>query len=113
MGISPTEFLSRYGSQSGRSGGASATSNAGIPLELWGQHGDWKSAAAQRCYMQKDAMSILSVSRAAMGQQIPAPMPRVALPPIIRSSGVPSTHPVEEVTYSIEWVPEGSFAWQL
>ncbi len=36
MGLFPTEFLSRYGSQSGRSGGASATSNAGIPLELWG-----------------------------------------------------------------------------
>ena len=40
MGIPPTEFLSRYGSQSGRNGGASAASNAGIPLELWGQHGD-------------------------------------------------------------------------
>ncbi len=98
MGLSPTEFLSRYGSHSGRSGGASAASNAGIPLELWGQHGDWKSAAAQRCYMQKDVVSILSVSRAAMGQPIPALVPRGALPPIIRSSGVLSTPPVEEGT---------------
>jgi hypothetical protein len=39
-GISPTEFLSLYDSQSGRGGGALAASNAGIPLELWGQHGD-------------------------------------------------------------------------
>ena len=51
--------------------------------------------------MQKDAPSILSVSRAAMGQHIPAPVPRGALPPIIRSF-VPSTPPVEEVAYSIE-----------
>jgi hypothetical protein len=101
MGISPTEFLSRYGSQSGRNGRASASSNAGIPLELWGQHGGWKSAATQRCYMQKDAPSILLVSQAAMGQHIPAPVPRGALPPIIRKRFVSSTPPVEEVAYSI------------
>jgi hypothetical protein len=40
MGISPSEFLSRYGSQSGRNGGASVASNTGIPLKIWGQHGD-------------------------------------------------------------------------
>jgi len=40
LGVSPSEFLSLYGSQSGCSGAASAASNAGIPLELWGQHGD-------------------------------------------------------------------------
>ena len=40
LGISTQEFKAQYGSQSGRSGGASATSNAGIPIELWGQHGD-------------------------------------------------------------------------
>ncbi len=112
MGIPPTEFLSRYGSQSGRSGGALAASNAGIPLELWGWHGDWKSAAAQRCYMQKDVGSILSVSPAAMGQHIPAPLPRGALPPIIRNSCVLSTLAVEAVAYSIEGVPEGSLACQ-
>jgi len=47
MGVPPSEFLSLYESQSGCSGAASTTSNAGIPLELWGQQGDWKSAAAQ------------------------------------------------------------------
>jgi len=71
MGISPTKFHSLYGSQSGRNGGASAASNAGIPLALWGQHGDLKSAATQRYYMKKDVPSILSVSLAAMGYRIP------------------------------------------
>ncbi len=36
MEISSTEFLSLYGSRSGRNGGASTASNAGIPMELWG-----------------------------------------------------------------------------
>ncbi len=62
--------------------------------------------------MQKDAGSILSVSRAAMGQHSPAPMPRGALLPIIRNSCVLFTPPVEGVAYSVEGVPEGSFAWQ-
>ena len=62
--------------------------------------------------MQKDAGSILSVSRATMGQHIPALVPRGALPPIIRNRCVPSTPPVKKVAYSIEGVPEGSFAWQ-
>jgi hypothetical protein len=64
MGLSPEEFLAQYGSQPGRSGVTSAASNAGILLELWGQHGVWKSAMAQRCYMKRDNESILSVSRA-------------------------------------------------
>ncbi len=34
------DFKSQYSSQSGRSGSASATSNADIPLHLWGRHGD-------------------------------------------------------------------------
>ncbi len=43
LGISTKEFKSLYGSQSGRSGGASSASNADIDLELWGHHGDWAS----------------------------------------------------------------------
>ena len=62
--------------------------------------------------MQKDDGSILLVSRVAMGQHIPAPVPRGALPPLIRNSFVPYTPPVEEVAYTIEGVIEGSFAWQ-
>ena len=43
LGLTPEEFKSQYGSLSGRIGSASATSNVGIPVELWGQHGDWAS----------------------------------------------------------------------
>ena len=111
MGISPTEFLSLYGSQSDRIGGASTASKAGIFLELWGQYGDRKSAAAQRCYMKRNVPSILYVSLAAMGERIPPPVPRGAPPPVIRSNFVPSTLPVEAVAYSVEGIAEGSFAW--
>jgi hypothetical protein len=48
LGISTQEFKSQYGSQSGRSGGTSAASNADIDLELWGQHGDWDSFKSQK-----------------------------------------------------------------
>ena len=52
VGLSPAAFLKEFGSQSGRSGGASAAANAGVPWERWGQHGSWQSASAQRAYMQ-------------------------------------------------------------
>ncbi len=39
LGLSPDEFLSKFGSHSGRIGGASAAANAGAPMERWGQHG--------------------------------------------------------------------------
>ena len=113
MGVSPSEFLSLYGSQSGRSEAASAASNAGISLELWGQHGDWISTAPQCCYMKKNTSSILSVSLAAMGQparRAPAPLGAPPLP--IHSDYVPSTPPTDEVAYNMEGVPAGSFAWQ-
>ncbi len=43
MGVSVASFRKQFATLSGRSGGASAASNAGIPAELWGQHGDWGS----------------------------------------------------------------------
>jgi hypothetical protein len=43
LALNPEEFKSQYGSRSGRIGYASAACNAGIPVELWGQHGDWAS----------------------------------------------------------------------
>jgi hypothetical protein len=43
MGVSDVTFRKQFATQSGRRGGASAASNAGVPAELWGQHGDWKS----------------------------------------------------------------------
>ena len=79
MGLSPEEFLAQYGSKSVGNGSASAAFNAGIPSELWGQHGDWKSAAAQCCYMKKDNESIIYVSRATM-RQLGVPEPLWATP---------------------------------
>eukprot|EP00873_Tetraselmis_striata_P007270 jgi/Tetstr1/427534/TSEL_017660.t1 len=57
-------FLTRFGTQSSRSGGASAAANADIPFATWGQHGGWKSTSAQLRYMGLDEEHVLSVSRA-------------------------------------------------
>jgi hypothetical protein len=59
-------FRKQFGTESGRSGSASAAANAGVPFELWGQHGDCHSKKAQIMYMKSDVDSILSVSRAVM-----------------------------------------------
>jgi hypothetical protein len=48
LGLTPEEFRDQYGSQSRRIGSASAAFNAGIPVELWGQHGDWASFKSQK-----------------------------------------------------------------
>ena len=39
MGVLVVAFRKQFATQSGRSGGASAASNAGVLAELWGQHG--------------------------------------------------------------------------
>eukprot|EP00873_Tetraselmis_striata_P025433 jgi/Tetstr1/445697/TSEL_003497.t1 len=62
--ITEAAFLTRFGTQSNRSGGASAAANADIPFATWGQHGGWKSTSAQRRYMGLDEEHVLSVSRA-------------------------------------------------
>jgi hypothetical protein len=66
LGTPVAAFRKQLATQSGRSGNASAVSNAGVPCELWGQHGDWHSLQAQKVYMKSDVDSLLSVSRAAM-----------------------------------------------
>ena len=66
LGLTPEEFKGQYGSQSGRICSGSAASNAGIPVELWGQLGDWASFKRQKGYMKRDVESLLSVSKAAM-----------------------------------------------
>ncbi len=48
LGLTPEEFKSQYGSQLGRIGSASAAFNAGISVELCGQHGDWASFKSQK-----------------------------------------------------------------
>ena len=62
LGSTPEEFRKQICTQSSRNGGASAASNAGISLELWGQYGDYKSFAPHKCFMERDMESILSVS---------------------------------------------------
>ena len=66
LGTSVALFKKQGATQSGRSGSASAVANAGIPAELWGQHGDYHSLAAHKVTMKSDQESLLSVSRAAM-----------------------------------------------
>ena len=56
-------FEEEFGSQSGRSGGASVAANACVPCDRWGQHGPWQSASAQRAYVQLSDENILGVSR--------------------------------------------------
>ncbi len=63
LGLSPDEFLRRFGTHSGRIRGASAAPNVGVAIERWGQHGSWHSASAQRAYMQLSEENILNVSR--------------------------------------------------
>jgi integrase len=67
VGISAAEFQRRFGTQSCRSGGASAAANAGIPFEVWGQHGSWRSRDAQLVYMSLDLDACLSTTRAILG----------------------------------------------
>eukprot|EP00873_Tetraselmis_striata_P034581 jgi/Tetstr1/454845/TSEL_000323.t1 len=61
--ITEAAFLTRFGTQSSRSGGASAAANADTPFATWGQHGGWKSTSAQ-LRMGLDGEHVLSVSRA-------------------------------------------------
>ena len=48
LGLFVEEFRAQYGSQSSRIGFASDASNVDIPVELWGQHGDWASFKSQK-----------------------------------------------------------------
>jgi integrase len=67
VGISEEAFQRRFGTQSCRSGGASAAANAGIPFEVWGQHGAWRSRDSQLVYMSLDLETCLSTTRAILG----------------------------------------------
>ena len=48
LGLSIVEFKTHYGSKPDRIGSVvSSTFNAGIRVELWGQHADWASFKSQ------------------------------------------------------------------
>jgi hypothetical protein len=113
LGISTQEFKSQYGSQSGRSGGTSAASNADIDLELWGQHGDWATFQSQKRYMKKDIKALLSVSLAAMN--VPSSSPLVvdvdiSLDPREDLDNSQSTH-FGNSTPSMDRIPAKAFCW--
>ena len=99
LGLSAKEFLSQFGTQSGRSGGASAAANAGIPMERWGQHGSWHSLSAQRAYMQLSEENILQVSRTIMESR-----------PHVATSTEPDTG-VDVESLEMPGVPDGVFRW--
>jgi hypothetical protein len=121
MGLSVAAFRKHFATQSGRSGGASAASNAGVPAELWAQQGDWKSWDAQKRYMKTNPTRLLSVSRAAMGLlRYPAPeegiggsgsIPPGAVEGIGGSGSVPPGAVEEILLPDVVGVPEGAFVW--
>ena len=88
-------FRKQFGPPSGRSDSASTVAEAGVPCELWGQHGDWHSKKAHVVYMKSNVDSLLSVSRAAM--RLPN-----ASEPAGRSKVVPAgAHQCPPVTASV------------
>ncbi len=122
-------FKKQWATQSGRSGSASVVASAGIPAELWGQHGDWHSLAALKMYMKSDKESLLAVSRAAM---ILTEVPRMAVraedepagaPPgagiqdeeDVRTAAEPTGAPLvdaeDDLPPEVVGVPQGSFQW--
>jgi len=106
MGVSVAAFRKQFATQSGRSGGASAASNAGVPAELWGQHGDWGSWEAQKRYMKTDTSRLLSVSRAAMGPpKTPALDMRIECEP----AGAPPEITEDEQSIVVVGVPMSTF----
>jgi hypothetical protein len=111
LGLTPVEFKGPYGSQSGRIGSASTASNAGIPVKLWGQHGDWASFKRQKRYMKRDVESLLSVFQAAMQLSIiNAPL---ALTFDIRDDESTSTtfDVLDDSIPIVEGVPTNTFRW--
>jgi hypothetical protein len=128
LGIPLALFKKQWATQSGRSGSASAAANAGIPAELWGQHGDWHSKEAQSVYMKSDKEHLLSVSRAAMRllkapgisglADVSADVPpdagiedeedvRTAAEPV----GDPLVDAEDDLPPEVVGVPKGAFQW--
>ena len=108
VGVSVAAFRKQFTTQSIRSGGVSAVSNAGVPAGLCGQNGEWSTWEAKKCYMKSDTTRLLSVSRAAMGRpKTPAPDVRIGC----ESEGTPPEMAEEEQPPDVVGVPAGAFAW--
>ena len=64
---SATDFLRRFGTKSGRVGGATTAANAGIDKTDWVRHGGWaNSDGACNRYIQPDHAKLQVVGRAIM-----------------------------------------------
>ena len=108
MCVSVAAFRKQFATQFGRSGCAFAASNAGVPAELWGQHGDLSTWEAQKRYMKSDTARLLSVSRAAMGPpKTPASDVRIEC----ESAGAPPEMAEEEQAPDVVGMPSGAFVW--
>ena len=115
--ISTRDFRKQFGTQSGRSGGASAASNVGVGVELWGQHGAWASWESKKCYMSRDRASVLSVTRAILGYGIAnaicAPQPDPLINIRLESGDIVEIiEGDDDVVTEVEGVPNGSFRWR-
>ncbi len=68
------EFLKRFGTKSGRAGGATAAINAGVAREDVRAHGGWKSDAVDR-YVLRNSDKKLAVGKAILLQPPPVTAP--------------------------------------
>ncbi len=101
-------FRKQFATQSGRSGESFAASNAGVSSELWGQHGDWNSWAAQKRYIKSSTKKLISVSQAAMGTSMtPAPDVRIE----VESADAPPEMAENEQPPVVIGIPTEPFAW--
>jgi len=131
LGTSVAMFRKQFATLSGRSRSASAAANAGVRAELWGEHGDWHSFAAQKVYTRSDAEPLLSVSKAAKSL---SEVPKVAgqtenepagVPPgsgiqveedvrtAVESAGDPQLGAEEDLPPEVVVVPRGAFQWSV
>ena len=83
------EFLKRFGTKSGRAGGATAAIAAGVPREDVQAHGGWTSEAVDR-YVTRGAEKKLSVGKAVLLSSPPATAPSA---PVSQSADPAEPHP--------------------
>ena len=89
---------------------------AGVGVELWGQHGAWASWESQKCYMERDRASVLSVTRAILeyvhANVICAPEPDRLIDIRLKSGGIVGIiEGDDDVVTEVEVVPDGAFQW--
>lgn len=77
IGLDPT----KYNTHSLRAGGASAASNADVPMEQWMEQGNWRSRRAAQGYVKTDDSRKLQVAHAIMGSPPSAWQPPLSQAP--------------------------------